>query len=241
MIIKCIAIDDEPPALKQIQDYIGKVPFLSVEESFLNAIEPISYLRENQVDLIFLDIEMEDFTGIQFIKTLKNPPKIILTTAYDQYAIEAFDLKVNDYLLKPISFERFLQAVDKVYAELAKERLSTQPEATTFSPPKRDYIFVKTEYRIDRIDLRNILFIEGMREYLRIHTTEGKVMTLQSFKNMLSLLPETFVRVHNSYVVSMDKIESIERQRIKIGDHMIPISETYKSSFFDLLKKRNML
>ena len=239
MTIRCIAIDDEPPALKQISDYIEKVPFLQLEQSFFNAIEPISFLRTHSIDLIFLDIEMEDFTGIQLIKTLKNPPKVILTTAYDSYAIEAFDLEVSDYLLKPVSFERFLRAVEKVYAELAPAAVA-DPEGSGVTV-QREYIFVKTEYKIQRIDLKDILFIEGQKEYLRIHTINEKIMTLQSFKNMAALLSDNFVRVHNSYIVALDKIESIERQRIRIGEQLIPISDTYKTVFFELLKQRNLL
>ncbi len=238
MTIKCIAIEDEPPALKQIRDYIEKVPFLSLEQTFYNAIEPISYLKDHEVDLIFLDIEMEDFTGIQFIKTLKNPPLVILTTAYDSYAIEAFDLEVTDYLLKPISFDRFLQAVEKVYTMMAGNRSNGEPTGPGYA---KDYIFLKTEYKIQRVNLKDILYIEGQREYLQVHTTTEKIMTLQSFKHMAALLPEYFVRVHNSYMVSLDKIDSIERQRIRIGEVLIPISTTYRNMFYELLKQRNML
>jgi DNA-binding LytR/AlgR family response regulator len=234
MIIRCIAIDDEPPALKQIENYVKKIPFLELKKSFLNAVEPLRYLKENKIDLIFLDIEMDDFTGIQFIKTLKNRPKIILTTAYDSYALEAFDLEVTDYLLKPISFERFLHAADKVYDQLTDkvhdQAISTQDEY------KRDYIFLKTEYRIQRVDFDDILYIEGMKEYLRIYTKNEKLMILQSFKKMESLLPpENFIRVHRSYIVALNKIDTVERNKIKIGDKTIPVGEKYKKGFFEKL------
>ena len=239
MIIKCIAIDDEPPALKQIENYISKVPFLDLIKTFYNGIEPLSYLRENEIDLIFLDIEMEDLTGIQFLKTLKKQPKVILTTAYDSYAIEAFDLQVTDYLLKPISFERFLQAVDTVY-DLMISRSSKEhsPKAPEY---RRDYIFLKTEYKIQRVDLDTILYIEGMKEYLRIHTTVGNIMTLQTMKRMEELLPDAFIRVHKSYMVSLSKIERIERNRIKIHEALIPISNTYRKVFFDVLEERKLI
>ncbi len=237
MKINCIIIEDEPLALEQIASYVEKVPFLNLKQSFLNAIDPITYLKGNTVDLIFLDIEMEDFTGIQFLKTLKEPPQIVLTTAYANYALEAFDLKVADYLLKPISFERFLQAADKVYDTL----INKEPEGESGVVSSRDYIFVKTDYRIQRIDFKEILFVEGQKEYLRIYTSSGKIMTLMTFGTLLNLLPDNFVRVHNSYVVSINKIESIEKQRIKIGDQLIPISDSYKTAFFNLLKGRNLL
>ena len=239
MIIKCIAIDDEPPALKQIESYIAKVPFLDLQQTFYNGIEPLSYLRENKVDLIFLDIEMEDLTGIQFLKTLKDPPLIILTTAYDSYAIEAFDLKVSDYLLKPISFERFLQAVDRVYDTLINH--SAKGQASALPEYRRDYIFLKTEYKIRRVDLDTILFIEGMKEYLRLHTTEGNIMTLQTMKKMEALLPPEFIRVHKSYIVALSKIEKIERNRIKIMDAYIPISHSYRKMFFNVLEERKLI
>jgi len=238
MHIKCIAIDDEPLAVKQIKDYASKIPFLDLEATFNNAIDPISYLKEHDIQLIFLDIEMEDFTGIQFIKTLKDPPKIILTTAYDSYAIEAFDLEVVDYLFKPISFERFLQAVDRAYVLISPgNNRSASGNAQPVENAQRNYIFVKTDYKIQKIDLDDILFIEGQKEYLGIHTAQGKILTLMNFKKMGELLNENFIRIHNSYIVAIDKIESIEKLRVKIGEVLLPISDTYKESFFNRLQQ----
>ncbi|MCB2197061.1 MAG: LytTR family DNA-binding domain-containing protein [Bacteroidetes bacterium] len=234
MKINCIVIDDEFPAIEQIEEYISRIPFLNLLKSFDNAIDPINYLKSNQVDLIFLDIEMEGFTGLQLIKTLQHKPKIILTTAYDKYAIEAFDLNVTDYLLKPISFERFIKAIDKVYDsfEISGNNSGNEPVY------KRDYFFVKTEFRMQRVDFDDILFIEGMNEYLRINTTKEKIMTLQNFKSLQESLPkDNFIRVHKSYMVAINKIESIEKNRIKIGEKLIPISSTYKEAFFLMLNK----
>ncbi|MDX2360888.1 MAG: LytTR family DNA-binding domain-containing protein [Crocinitomicaceae bacterium] len=239
MTIKCIIIEDEPLALEQMEDYVGKVDFLQLERSFSNAIEPARYLKENDIDLIFLDIEMEDFTGLQFLKSLTHKPQIILTTAYDNYALEAFDLDVSDYLLKPISFDRFLRSANKVYDNLKSPvRGSETPETTSII---QDYIFVRTEYRMEKIHFKDILFVEGKKEYLRIHSTSKKVMTLMSFKKLLGMLSDNFVRVHNSYIVSLDKIETIENQRLKIGEHMIPVSNSYKTGFYELLKDRNLM
>jgi two-component system LytT family response regulator len=231
MEISCIVIDDELPAINQMEEYISRVPFLKRLGSFNNAIEPMGFLKENPVDVIFLDIEMEDFTGLQFINSLKVKPHIILTTAYDRYAVDAFSLSVTDYLLKPISFERFMQAIDKLH-----EIFAPQKTITTAEEYKKDYAFFKTEYRLQRIDFKDILFVEGMKEYLRIHTVDERVMTLMTFSEILNTLPtEKFIRVHKSFIVSIDKIDSIERSRIVIGEEYIPISDTYKDAFFEAI------
>lgn len=223
MQINCIAIEDEPLALKKLTGFINKIEYLRLSKTFDNAIEAINYLKVNAVDLIFLDILMEEFTGIQFLETIKQRPKVIITTAYDNYAIKGYELDVSDYLLKPFTFERFLQAVEKVFNGLAEKSSSVSS----------DYIFVKTEYRLEKIKVSDILYIEGMNEYLRIVTAEKKIMTLQNFKSLEGLLPKSdFLRVHKSYIVALNKIESIERNRIKIQKMIIPISETYKEIFF---------
>jgi DNA-binding LytR/AlgR family response regulator len=233
MVITCIVIDDELPAINQMEEYISRVPFLKRLGSFNNAIEPMGFLKENPVDVIFLDIEMEDFTGLQFISSLKVKPHIILTTAYDRYAVDAFSLSVTDYLLKPISFERFMQSIDKLHEIFAPQKV-----ITTEDEYKKDYAFFKTEYKLQRIDFKDILFVEGMKEYLRIHTVNERVMTLMTFSEILDTLPSNkFIRVHKSFIVSIDKIDSIERSRIVIGEEYIPISDTYKDAFFDVINK----
>jgi DNA-binding LytR/AlgR family response regulator len=224
MQINCIAIEDEPLALKKLTGFINKIEYLRLSKTFDNAIEAISYLKGNSVDLIFLDIQMEEFTGIQFLETIKQRPKVIITTAYDKYAVKGYELDVSDYLLKPFTFERFLQAIEKVFNSI-KEKLT---------PTSGDYIFVKTEYRLEKIKVSEILYIEGMNEYLRIVTEDKKIMTLQNFKSMEEMLPKNnFLRVHKSYIVAIDKIESIERNRIKIQKMIIPISDSYKEIFFN--------
>jgi DNA-binding LytR/AlgR family response regulator len=234
MKINCIVIDDELPAIEQMETYINRVPFLNLIKSFDNAIEPINFLKSNQVDVIFLDIEMEGFSGLQFIKSIQHKPKIILTTAYDEYALEAYNLNVSDYLLKPISFERFIQALDKIFEYFT----AVKPISKEDKLYKRDYFFVKTEFRMQRVDFNDILYIEGMKEYLLVHTTNERIITLQNFVNILKNLPsDNFVRVHKSYIVGMNKIKSVERNRIYINDKIIPISLTYKDSFFEFLKK----
>ena len=236
MKINCIAVDDEPPALMQMEDFISKVPFLNLMSTFDNAMETLEFLKNNEVDLVFLDIEMEGFTGLQLLKIIKQKPKIILTTAYDQYAIQAFDLDVTDYLLKPISFERFVKATEKVYDNIHQEKQHSQLHNPLNIQEEKTCIFVKTEYRIQRVDFREILYIEGLKEYLIIKTTAGRVITLQSFKHIEEMLPHSnFIRVHKSWMVAIDKIESIERNHIRIADKLIPVGDTYRKNFMNAL------
>lgn len=232
MKINCIVIEDEPLALRKITDFINRIDYLSLLQGFNNAINAIGFLKTNAVDLIFLDIRMKKLSGIQFLEALKTKPKVIITSAYDEYALKGYELDVSDYLLKPFSFERFVKSVEKVYNELKTDNLGKT----------NDYLFVKTEYRIEKIDLDNILYIKGMKDYLQIITTDKKIMTLQSFKNIIQFLPEKkFVRVHNSYIIAISKIDNIERNRIKIKDEMIPISDSYKDDFYNLLRERKYL
>jgi two-component system, LytTR family, response regulator len=241
MKINCIAVDDEPPALAQMEDYISRIPFLHALGFFDNAFETMAFLKSNEVDLLFLDIEMEGLTGIQLLNVLKRRPKVVLTTAYDQYALKAFDLDVSDYLLKPISFERFLQSVEKVYESIVPHKADSSKTENS-SKPYRNYMFVKTEYRMQRIDFNDILYIEGLKEYLVIYTSKEKVLTLLSFKRIEEMLPpDNFIRVHKSYIVALDKIESIERNRIKIATKLIPIGESYNKVFYSMLSNRHLL
>ncbi|MCX6234597.1 MAG: LytTR family DNA-binding domain-containing protein [Bacteroidetes bacterium] len=242
MKITCIAIDDEPLALDIIKDYCSRVPFLNILKTFDSALESIDFIRNNKIDLLFLDIQMEELTGIQLLNILKQKPLVIFTTAHDTYALHGFELDVVDYLLKPISFERFLKAVDKVYEKIQLSALVKTEAINTHSvSPKEDYFFVKTEFRFEKIHFSEILYIEGMGDYLRIFTQTKKIMTLQNFQKMEEMLPpNNFCRVHKSYIVALDKIDSIERNRIKISDRIIPISESYKKTFFDFLEKRKL-
>ncbi|MFC0876966.1 LytR/AlgR family response regulator transcription factor [Saccharicrinis sp. FJH2] len=232
MKINCIAIEDEPLALKKIKEFIEQVDYLNLLEGFDNAVDAIGYLKQNDVHLIFLDIRMKKLSGIQFLEALQSKPKVIITSAYDEFALKGYELDVADYLLKPFSFERFLKSVDKVYHQLSEAAGKNSNE----------YIFVKTEYRIEKIEIKDILYIRGMKDYLQIHTTDKKIMTLQTFRNLLEILPDAdFQRVHYSYIVSISKIEHIERNRIRIGNDLIPISDSYKDAFYGILKERKLL
>lgn len=229
MKIKCIVIDDELPAIEQMVDYISRVQFLECMATFDNALDAVPWLKANTVDLIFLDIEMERFTGLQLLKTLRVKPKVVLTTAYDAYALDAFNLNVTDYLLKPISFERFVQSIEKVYEHM---KIPGQEPGIPVKPLPRSWFFVRTEFRMQRVDFDDILFIEGMREYLGIQTRKERIMVLQSFTGIQKSLPEeNFFRVHKSFIVAVNKVDRVERNQIMIGNHIIPLSETYKAAF----------
>ena len=231
MIINCIAVDDEPLALDIIKDYISQVPFLKLKKSFSDGISVIEYLASNNVDLIFLDIEMGGISGTQLLKTLQKKPNVIMTTAYRNYAVDAFDLDVTDYLLKPFSFERFLKAVDKVYT-LQNEK--QRPHETGIS--EKEYFFVKSNYKMVKVNYEDILYIEGLSEYIIIKTRTGNIITLQSFKNIEQTLPESgFVRIHKSYMVSLSKIDSIEGQYVKIANKELPIGNKFKDNFFKII------
>jgi two-component system, LytTR family, response regulator len=242
MKINCIAVDDEPLALDILMDYCAKVPFLNLLHTFDNAIETLEFLRNNRVDLILLDIQMEELTGIQLLNALKVKPYVILTTAYDSYALQGFELDVADYLLKPISFERFIKAINKVYERMQKETgISPElPAATSLAEtPDKDFIFVKTETRIEKVTKSEILYVEGMGDYWRIVTRNKRIMTLMNAKGIEEVLPEPqFCRVHKSWFVAIDKIDFVERKHIKISDQRIPVSDTYQKNFFDLIERK---
>ncbi len=232
MRINCIVIEDEPLALRKITEFIKQVNYLNMLEGFTNAVDAVGYLKKKPVDLIFLDIRMKKLSGIQFLESLQKKPNVIITSAYDEYALKGYELDVADYLLKPFTFERFLKSVDKIYSLILENNSSNA----------NGYLFIKTEYRIERVELDDILYIQGMKDYLQVKTTNKSIMTLQTFKNLQEVLPvANFQRVHNSYIVSISKIDSIERNRIQVGKDLIPISETYKENFFGVLKERKVL
>src|ERR1700743_2885970 len=241
-MIRCLVVDDEPLALHILEDYISKMPFLTLVKSTTNPIEALTLVQEGGVDLVFLDVQMPELTGIQFLKIANGRVKVILTTAYSQYALEGYELDVADYLLKPIAFDRFYTAVQKV-----RERLTP---AAAVAPIKEepaqpdllsDFIFVKTEHKIQKVYLNDILFIEGLKDYISIFTPSERIITLQNMKKMEDALPEKyFIRVHKSYIVSLNKIDSIERSRIWIGDKIIPVGDTYREDFFKIIEGKNI-
>ena len=219
----CVIIEDEPLAMEKVERFVEKTPFLKLVGTFDNALEGLTFLKSNQVNLLFLDINMDELTGIDLLKSSQLNCEVIITTAYSEYALTGYELNVTDYLLKPFSYERFLQAVNKIH-----DKKSVYSDEINSK-----YIFVKTENRLVKVNIDDILFIEGMRDYRRIHTTSKRIMTLQNFSELEKLLPANLVcRVHKSYMVSIGKIEQIERSRINISNQVIPISETYRKHFF---------
>jgi two-component system, LytTR family, response regulator len=226
MKINCIIVEDEPLAAERAATYVKKLPFLNLLATFDNATDALVFLKTNKVDLLFLDIHLGEMSGIELLEKSNITSQVILTTAYHEYALKGFDLKVSDYLLKPYTFERFVQAVERVQVHFAK--IENTKEKT--------FIFIKVEYRLEKIFLDDIIYIEGMGDYRCIHTKEKKFMTLQTFSELEQEIPTHLVcRVHKSYMVALDKINSVEKDRIKIAAKYIPISETYKVAFFELL------
>ena len=233
-MINCIALDDEPLALDLIEDNIRKVPFLHLVKKCNNSMEASEVMSKEKIDLIFLDIEMPNISGIGFMKSLAYKPMVILITAYEKYAIEGFEQDVLDYLLKPVSFERFLKAANK-----AMEYFSFVNN--TDVAKKSKFIFVKADYKILKINFDDILYIEGLKDYIKIYTSGKLVMTLSSMKAIEEKLPkEDFVRVHKSFIVSVPKIESISKSRIHIGSKEIPVSDSYREEFFNIIEKNNL-
>ncbi len=221
----CIIIEDEPLAIEQISDFIAKVPSLILEASFEDAISGLERMKVNQPEILFLDINMDELTGIELLEILPVKSEIIITTAYQEYALKGFELAVTDYLLKPFSFQRFLQAVNRAQNNL-EARNSTA-----------DFIYIRSEGKLIKLLYDDILFIEGMRDYRRIFTRKKSIMTLQTFGELEKNIPnEIACRVHKSYMISLSKIDEISNNSVIINEKIIPISKTYKKAFFSLVK-----
>lgn len=236
-MLKCMVIDDEPLAIQLLENHISKVPFLELVSTFKNPLEALISINTNAVDLIFLDIQMPQLNGVQFMKLLQNRAQVIITSAYQEYAIEGFEHNVVDYLLKPISFERFFKAVEK--AHNLKNPAQKLERTAELHPATGGYIFIKVETKMVRVELDDILFIEGLKNYVSIQTKTKKIITLQVMKQLEEILPShRFLRVHKSYIIALDKINSVERQEIHIGDRIIPIGITYQESFFRMLEAK---
>lgn len=226
----CIIVEDEPLAQERLKDYILQYHGLTLETICDSAGEALSYLRNHSVDIVFLDIHMDGISGIELLEGYDVSSQVIITTAYQDFAVKGFELNVKDYLMKPFTFERFAQAVEKVKSALVKPLLTSG----------KSYFFVRTEYRLEKILFSELLFIEGMRDYRRIHLTGNHpIMTLQTFGELEKEIPsEVACRVHKSYMVAIDKIDNITKNELKIGDKLIPVSDTYKESFFQILSGR---
>jgi DNA-binding LytR/AlgR family response regulator len=227
-------IDDEPLAIQLLADHINRVSFLQLAGTFLNPLEGLISLNKSPVDLIFLDIQMPQLNGVQFMELLNNRAMVVITSAYQEYAIEGFEHNVTDYLLKPISFERFYRAAEKAYN--SKHPAATLDRSTQVPSANTGYIFIKVENKMVRVELDEILYIEGLKNYVSIFTKTRRIVTLQVMKQLEEILPQNrFVRVHKSYIVALDKINSIERQEIYLKDKIIPVGNTYSDNFYKVL------
>ena len=237
-MINVIAIDDEPLALQLVTGYIEKTPSLKLAGSFDNPVDASDFLRDNHVDIIFLDIQMPDLSGIEFSRIIGKGPKIIFTTAFEKYAIEGYKLEVVDYLLKPFSYEEFLAAVNK-----AVRLIKLEDKALQKVEANDEFLFLKSDYKIKRINFNDILFIEGLKDYVKVHIQNNPrpLLSLSTLKQIETKLPAgKFMRVHRSFIVNLDKIDTIERSRIVFGKTYIPVSDQYKDKFQEFLD-RNFL
>ncbi len=246
-MIRCLVVDDEPLALHVLEDYIAKIPFLQLVKATTNPIEALTLVQQGTADLVLLDVQMPELTGLQFLRIANGKAKVILTTAYPQYALDGYELDVVDYLLKPIAFDRFFRAAQKaqgIIEPAVKPVIKEEPPApaiAAYDDFLSDFIFVKTEHKIQKVYLNDILFVEGLKDYISIFTPAERIITLQNMKKMEEALPERhFIRVHKSYIVSVNKIDSIERSRIFIGDKIIPIGDTYRDEFFAMIEDKNI-
>lgn len=234
-MITCIAVDDEPLALRQIVSYIEQTPFLQLRGKFTNALEVSSFLKENSIDLLFLDIHMSDLNGLELAKTLVNPPRIIFTTAYSEYAIEGYKVNAIDYLLKPIEYVDFLLTSNKALETINKER-----QFVTEVKKKDDFLFIKSGQQHIRIHFKDIKYLEAQKEYVSLKLVNGEqVKTLLRLKNIESILPkETFMRIHRSFIVNLNHIVTVERNRIIYSrKEFIVVSDTYQEAFKNFLNK----
>lgn len=251
MKITCMIVDDEPLARSLLTQYVTKVPSLELVQACSNPLEALEVLRQSSIDLLLLDVQMPDLTGINLLKILPKKPMVILTTAYSEYALEGYELDVVDYLLKPITLERFLKAIEKVIHRLTTqntipavpvteipiiEKTNTLPEQT------QPFLFVKDGSKLVKVKLQEILYVEGLKDYVAIHTPTKKIVTLQRIKSLETQLPEThFIRIHNSYIVALEWVDAIFKEKVQIGSTLLPISDTYRKAFKAFIDKNNPL
>lgn len=233
--MKCVIIDDEPLAVDLLVEFVGRVDSLELVTTFTNAIDAISIINQSQIDLIFLDIEMPHFSGIDFINAIEKKPLIIFTTAYSNYAVEGFNLGAVDYLVKPIPFHRFLKSVLRAQQLFNPKSLATENPIATIPEIEHDFMFVRAEYENVKINFADILFIEGLKDYVKIYTTDNKyTLTLISLIKLENLLSSKgFARIHRSYIINIKHVKSIQKNKVLMAEKRIPISESYKTSFFE--------
>lgn len=237
MKTRCLVIDDEPLARDLMRNHIEKLENFEICAECGDAMKALQELHNHKIDLMFMDIQMPQITGIEFLKTLKNPPKVILTTAYREYALEGFELDVVDYLLKPITFERFLKSINKYYQATQDEINNLKPVSVNNSNTEEAFIYVKENKKVVKVHLSDILYVEGLSEYVQIYTTGKKIITKTSMTNMSDKLPEdNFIRIHKSFIVSLSKIEAFTSSSIEVPSKELPIGRSYKNSVLEVLR-----
>ncbi|POY36466.1 DNA-binding response regulator [Solitalea longa] len=242
MKINCLIVDDEPPALDVLQKYIEAVPNLQLTGSCINCVEALRYLQGEKVDLLFLDIKMPQLLGTDFVRTLKNPPKIIFTTAFRKYAVEGFELDAVDYLLKPISFDRFIKAVNKVMqTQLPSNGGNSEINNNGSNNKNEAFIYFRADRKMIKVLLKDILFVESLKDYIRVITRSKQIITKLSISALESMLPEDqFIRIHRSYLVAIDKIDSFTADDIEIEKKELPIGRMYQHEINKLLKAKQV-
>lgn len=237
--MKCLIVDDENIARKLLADYVSKVPELELVASCSSALQALNYIKQGKIDILFLDIQMPDLTGLDFLKIMPNRPATILTTAYSEYAVQSYELDVADYLLKPIDFDRFYKAITKVISLNTPKTDSPQNSA---SPRQADKLFIKADNKIIKVGFQEIIVIKGQGPYVQIMTNDGrKIMSLQSMSKLEELLPTNFHRIHRSYIVNIDHIDSIEGNVVRLKNHEAIISKNKKDEFLELIDQLNLL
>ncbi len=236
--IKVLLVDDEYLALQLLDNFVKEIPDLEIIDKVKSPIEAIDILSKEHVDILFLDVQMPTLSGINLLKTIKNKPITIFTTAYTEYAVNAFDLDAIDYLLKPFSFERFLQSVNKAKEQLNKNQSTAIHPQNSIIPNDRDFIVVKSDSKMIKVFYKNILFIEGLKEYVKIVCYDQKIVTLMSLKQLIEELPgELFARVHKSYIINISKVKSLEGNQLEIDSHKIPVSRDRKNDIMNQIFK----
>lgn len=240
MKLNCVIIEDEPLARNLMIEYVKKVPSLNLIEAFSNPLAAMETLRSASIDILFLDVQMPEITGISLLKILKKRPLVVLTTAYSQYALEGYELDVADYLLKPITFERFLKSVDKITQRL-ESAPAMQPSSAEPVNATPAFIFVKDGTKLVKVKLDEILYIEGLKDYVTIHTMNQKIVTLQRLKTLEEQLPANkFIRIHNSYIVSLDAVDVIQKNEVQIKGVTLPVGDTYRKAFKEFIDKNHI-
>ncbi|MDF7813838.1 LytTR family DNA-binding domain-containing protein [Hymenobacter sp. YC55] len=237
MKLTCLILDDEPLARELLVEFIKKVPLLHVQATCASALEAMEVLRTSSIDVLFLDVQMPDLSGLELLRLLPRKPLVVLTTAYSRYALESYEFDTVDYLLKPFTLERFLRAVEKVRA---RAQLA-EPEATSARGSGSPFLFVKDGVKLVKVRWADILYVEGLRDYVAIHTRERKIVSLQRLKVLEQQLPsEQFVRIHQSFIVSLEGIQAIHKDKVQVGERFLPVSDSYRKSFKEFID-RNFL